>query len=178
MLLFHDWAALVAWIGTGIGYGGTYAWEIAYLGNIYPPCGVDRLLCRNEWPIKGLGVMMTTGGEDVIRFLRGTCRHVTSVGVVFAGTLMILVIGLLDCVGGPSERYDWLDRLSWGAWLAINRHGPSNRHVQRCGCLPRGSQDCVYKERAGREIFNCCCASDWATSRLCSYIFPRRVLYC
>ena len=51
---------------------------------------------------KGLGVMMTTGGDDVIRFLRGACQHVTSVGVVSPRMLMILVIGLLDCVGDSS----------------------------------------------------------------------------
>ena len=91
MLLIHDWAALSTWIGPGIGYGRTYTWEVGYLGSIYPP-----------WDV------------DVIRFLRCACERVTSVGVVFPGMLLILVIGLLDCVGGPSGRYDWLDRLSWG----------------------------------------------------------------
>ena len=52
---------------------------------------------------------MTAGGDDVIRFLRCTYEHVTSVGVVSPGMLPILVIGLLDCVGGPSGRYHWLE---------------------------------------------------------------------
>ena len=61
---------------------------------------------------------MTAGGDDIIRFLRCAWERVTSVGVVSPGMLPILVIGPLECVGGPSGRYDWLDRLSWGAWLA------------------------------------------------------------
>ena len=52
----------------------------------------------------------------------------TSVGVVSPGMLPILVIGLLDCVGGPSGRYHWLDRLSWGAWLA-------GRPMSVCGAV-------------------------------------------
>ena len=118
MLLIHDWAALSTWIGPGIGYGRTYTWEVGYLGSIYPPCDVDRFLGRDEWQIKGLEGMMTAGGDDIIRFLRCAWERVTSVGVVSPGMLPILVIGPLDCVGGPSGRYDWLDRLSWGAWLA------------------------------------------------------------
>ena len=118
MFLVDDWAALSAWIGIGIGYGWTYAWEVAYFGSIYPPCDVDRFLCRNEGRIQGLEVLMMAGGDDVIRFLVCAGRRVTAVGVVSPGMLLILVIGLLDCVGGPSGRYDWLDWLSWGAWLA------------------------------------------------------------
>ena len=41
-----------------------------------------------------------------------------SLGVLSPGTQLILVIGRLDCVGGPSGRYDWLARLSEGAWSA------------------------------------------------------------
>ena len=39
-------------------------------------------------------------------------------GVISPGMLPILVIGLLDCVGGPLGCSDWLGRLSWWAWLA------------------------------------------------------------
>ena len=112
MLLFHEWAALVAWIGTGIRYGETYAWEVAYLGIIYPPCDVDLLLCCYEWPIKGLDAMMTASGDDVIRVLRGACQRVNLLGVISPGTLMILVIGRLECVGSPSGCYYWLACLS------------------------------------------------------------------
>ena len=121
------------------------------MGNIYPPCDVDRFLGRDEWQIKGLEAMMMAGGDDVIRFLRCTYERVTSVGVVSTGMLPILVIGLLDCVGCPSERYHWLNRLSWGGGGVAG--GPSNERARRCGCLPRGSQDRVYKERATRELF-------------------------
>ena len=37
------------------------------------------------------------------------------------GMLPILVIGLLDCVGGPLGCSDWLGRLSWWVWLAGRR---------------------------------------------------------
>ena len=49
----------------------------------------------------------------------------TSVGVIAPGMLPILVIGLLDCVGGPLGCSDWLGRLSWWAWLAGHRRSSS-----------------------------------------------------
>ena len=61
---------------------------------------------------------MTTGGDDVIWFLLCDCERVTSVGVVSLGMFPILVIGLRDCVSGSLGRSDWVDRLSWWAWLA------------------------------------------------------------
>ena len=45
----------------------------------------------------------------------------TSVGVIAPGMLPILVIGLLNCVGGPLRCSDWLGRLSWWAWLPGRR---------------------------------------------------------
>ena len=60
---------------------------------------------------------MTTGGDDVMRFLVGACERATSVGVVSPGMFPILVIGLRDCVGGSLGRSDWQDRLSWWEWL-------------------------------------------------------------
>ena len=44
--------------------------------------------------------------------------------------------------------------------------GSSNEHVQCCCRLPRGSQDCVYKVSADRELFIWCGTSDWVTSLL------------
>ena len=41
--------------------------------------------------------------------------------VISAGMLPILVIGLFDFVGGPLGCSDWLDRLSWWAWLVGRR---------------------------------------------------------
>ena len=62
------------------------------------------------------GVVMT-GGDDVMQFLLCAYERVTSVDVVSPGMLLILAIGLLDCVGGSLGRSDWQDRLSWCAWL-------------------------------------------------------------
>ena len=93
ILLLHDWAALSPWTGTGIGYCQTNTWEVGYLGSIYPPCDVDRFFGRDEWQIKGLEAVVTTGGDDVMRFLLCACEHETSVGVVSPGMFPILVIG-------------------------------------------------------------------------------------
>ena len=56
---------------------------------------------------------MTTGGDDVMRFLLSACERFTSVGVVSPGMFLILVIGLRDCLGRSDRR----DRLSCWAWL-------------------------------------------------------------
>ena len=64
---------------------------------------------------------MTPSGGDDIRFLRCACVCGTSVSVISPGMLPILVIGLLDCVGGPLGCSDWLGQLSWWAWLAGRR---------------------------------------------------------
>ena len=69
MLLVHNWAALSPWTGTGIRYCQTNTWEVGYLGSIYLPCDVDRFFGRDEWQIKELEVVVTAGGDDVIRFL-------------------------------------------------------------------------------------------------------------
>ena len=66
----------------------------------------------------------TRGGGDArwgddIRFQQCACVRGTSVCVISAGMLPILVIGLFDCEGGPLGCSDWLDRLSWWAWLAV-----------------------------------------------------------
>ena len=57
------------------------SWEVGYLGSIYPPCDVDCFFGHDEWQIKGLEAVVTTGGDDVMRFLLGNCERVTSVGV-------------------------------------------------------------------------------------------------
>ena len=107
--------------GTEIGYCQTITWELGCFGSINPPCDVDRFFGRNEWQIKELKVVVTSGGGDDIRFLLCACGRRTSVGVIAPGMLHILVIGLLDCVGGPLGCSDWLGRLSWWVWLAGRR---------------------------------------------------------
>ena len=61
-------------------------------------------------------------GVGDIRFLLCACGRGTSVGVIAPGIMLpILVIGLLNYVGGPLGCSDWLGRLSWWAWLAGQR---------------------------------------------------------
>ena len=89
------------------------------------------------------------GGDDATRFLLCAGERATSVGVVPPGMLPILVIGLLNCVGGPLGRSDWLNRLSWEAWLA----GRPLCVRSAVAFFPGRSQNHVYKERADRELF-------------------------
>ena len=108
MLLVHDWAAWSLWTGTKSGYCRTITWELGHWGSINPPCDVDRLCDRNEWQIKALDVVVMPDGSDNNRFQRCTCVRVTSLGVLSAGRITIMVIGLLDCGGGPVGCSDWL----------------------------------------------------------------------
>ena len=121
IILIHNWTTLSKWTGTEIGYCRTITWESGCLESINPPCDVDRFFGRDEWQIKELEVVVMPGGGDDIRFLLCACGRGTSVGVIAPGMLQILVIGLLDCVGGPLGCSDWLGRLSWWAWLAGRR---------------------------------------------------------
>ena len=65
-------------------------------------------------------IVSDCGGDD-IRFLLGACGHGTSLGVISPGMLPILVIGLLDCVGGPQGCSDWLVLMSRWVWLCSHR---------------------------------------------------------
>ena len=91
------------------------------LRSINPPCDVDRLCGHDEWQIKELEVVVTSGGGDDIRFQRCACVCGTSVCVISVGKLPILVIGLFDGEGVPLGCSDWLGRLTWWAWLAARR---------------------------------------------------------
>ena len=82
---------------------------------------MNRFFGRDEWLIKELEVVVSASGGDDIRILMCACVRGTSVGVIRPGMLTILVIGLLDGVGGPLGCSDWLGLLSWWAWLAGRR---------------------------------------------------------
>ena len=110
MILVHDWAALFTCFGSEIGYCRTITWELGYLGSIHPPCDVDRFFGCDAWQIKELEAVVTPGGGGDV--LMCACGGGTSVGVIAPGMLPILVIGLLDCVGGPLGCSDWLGQLS------------------------------------------------------------------
>ena len=69
---------------------------------------MDCLCGRGEWQIRELEVVVTPGGSDDIRFQRCACVRRTFVGVLPAGRIPIMVIGLFDCGGGPVGCSDWL----------------------------------------------------------------------
>ena len=84
---------------------GYYGWGLCIkrrMGHrecINPPCDVDRLCGRNEWQIKELEQVVMPGGSDNNRYQRCACMSGTSLGVLSAGRIMIMVIGLFDCGG-------------------------------------------------------------------------------
>ena len=92
MLLLHDWAEWAFWTGTGT--------------SITPPCDVDRLSHQNAWQIKELKVVVMTDGYDNISLQRCACGCGTSLGVLSAGRIPIVVIRQIGC--GPVGRSDWL----------------------------------------------------------------------
>ena len=69
---------------------------------------MDCLSDRNEGQIKALQVVVMPDGSDNNRFQRCACVHGTSLGVLSAGRITSMVIGLFDCGGGPVGCSDWL----------------------------------------------------------------------
>ena len=100
MLSVIDWAAWSFWTGTESGYCRTITWELGYLGSINPPCDVDRLFDRNAWQIKEIEVVVTADRSDNNRFQRCACVRGTSLGVLSAGRIMSMVIGLVIALIG------------------------------------------------------------------------------
>ena len=86
---------------------------------------------------------MTPGGANDIRFLLSACERGTSGGVIAPGMLPILVIGLLDCVGGPLRCSEWLVLMSWWVWFYCRR-------MSACGAVVvyPGVVRIEYKRRA------------------------------
>ena len=61
---------------------------------------MDRLCDRKAWQIKELEVVMMTAGS--------ACVRRTSLGVLSAGRIPIMVIGRIGYGGGPVGCSDWL----------------------------------------------------------------------
>ena len=101
MILIHDWAALSTRIMTVIRNWRTITWELACLGSIHPACCMARFFCHDEGQIKDSEAVMMPSGADDILFLLSACERGTSASVISPGMLLILVIGRLNCVGGP-----------------------------------------------------------------------------
>ena len=120
-MFVHDWAALSTLIWTEIRDWRTITWELGCLGSIHPTYYVTRFFCRNVWQIKDLEAIVMPGEADDIQFLLSACERATSVGVIAPGMLLILVVGLLDCVGGPLRCSGWLALMSRWVWLHCRR---------------------------------------------------------
>ena len=111
MLSVHDWVVWSVWTGTESGYCRTITWELGYLCSLYTPCDVDRLCTNMTQEIKEYKVdvvaQMTVGNDnDSLQW----CAYVrgTSMGVLSAGRIPIMMIGRFGCGGGPVGCSNWL----------------------------------------------------------------------
>ena len=130
MSLVHDWAEWSVWTGTVSGYCQTITWEVGYLRCFHPPCDVDRLCDYLTWQIKGSVVVVVTDRDENNSPQRCACTCGTSLGVLSAGWILIMVIGRIECGGGPVDGSDW-------------------RRVRGAvDFSPGGGQDRLYKESA------------------------------
>ena len=108
MSLVHDWAEWSVWTGAVTGYCRTITWEVGYLRRFYPPCDVDRLCDYMTWQIKGYVVAVMTDRNENNSTQRCVCTQRTSLGVLSAGRILIMVIGQIGCGGGPVDCIDWM----------------------------------------------------------------------
>ena len=69
---------------------------------------MDRLCDRKAWQINELEVVMMTAGNDDNRLQWCACVRRTSLGVLSAGRIPIMVIGWIGYGGGPVGCSDWL----------------------------------------------------------------------
>ena len=89
----HDWAEWSVWTWTGSGYYRTITWDGGYLPRLCPPCDGDRLCDYMAWLIKGpVMIVMLDWDEN---------------NSLSAGRIPRIVIGRLDCGGGPVDCSDW-----------------------------------------------------------------------
>ena len=98
----HDWPKWSVWTGTGSGYYRTITWEGGYLPRLCPPCDVDRLCDYMAWQIKGPVMIVMLDWDE-----NNSPQRETSLGVLSAGRIPRIVIGRLDCGGGPVGCFDW-----------------------------------------------------------------------
>ena len=99
-------------------------------------------------------------------------------GVIPPGMLPILVIGLLDCMGGPLGCSDWLGRLSCWAWLAGRRMGvrsavvvcPGGVRIVYIRCALTGNSSLDAAPVTGSLLFYApvcclavCCAAEFSS---------------
>ena len=122
MSLVHHWAEWSVWTGTDAGYCRTITWEERYLPRLHPPCVVDRL-CGYSTKIKVAGFVFMLDRDRDISPRRCACVHGTSLGVLSAGRIPLMVIGCFAHGGGPVDCSDWpcvdcaVDFLPGGVWI-------------------------------------------------------------
>ena len=105
MSLVH-WAEWSVWTGTDAGYWRTITWEGGYLQCLCPPCDVDRLCDYRTWQIKGPVVIIMLDRHADNSPQRCDCMRGTSLGVLSAGRIPLMVIGWIDCGGSPVDCSD------------------------------------------------------------------------
>ena len=98
MSLVHHWAEWSVWTGTDAGYCRTITWEERYLPRLHPPCVVDRL-CGYSTKIKVPGFVLMLERDRNISPRRCACMRGTSLGVLSAGRIPLMVIGCFACGG-------------------------------------------------------------------------------
>ena len=101
-------------------------WEERYLPRLHPPCVVDWL-CGYTWHIKvPVFVIMLDKDRDNSP-LWCACMRGTSLGVLSAGRILLMVIGWFACGGGPVDCSDWtrvdcaVDFSPGGVWIGYIR---------------------------------------------------------
>ena len=103
--------------------------------------------------------------------------------------LPILVIGLLDCVGGPLGCFDWLGRLSWWTWLAGHRMSVHSAVVVCPGVVVRieykmhalaGSSSLDAAPVTGSLLFNApvCCLAEGCAAAVSLWVLTIAGLLC
>ena len=119
MSFIHHWAEWSVWTGADAGYCRTITWEERYLPSLHPPCVVDRVCGYRTLQIK----------VPVFDISLRRCARMrgTSLGVLSAGRIPLMVIGCFTCEGGPVDSYDWprmdcaVDFSPGGVWTGYIR---------------------------------------------------------
>ena len=126
MSLVHHWAEWSLWTGSDDGCCRTIAWEERYLPRLHPPCVVDRL-CGSSTRIKVLGFVLMLNRDRNMSPRRCACMRGTSLGVLSAGRISLMMSGCFAYGGGSVDCSDWsrvycvVDFSPRGVWIGYIR---------------------------------------------------------
>ena len=104
----------------------TIAWEERYLPRLHPPCVVDRL-CGYITRIKVPGFVLMLNRDRNISTRRCACMRGTSLGVLSAGRISLMLSGCFAFGGGLVDCSDWpcvccaVDFSPGGVWIGYIR---------------------------------------------------------